>query len=174
MVSTTRPYTSRTGVIWQVLPSWLQLGTVLLAAQRSFSFTMFNAPRPAQRYTGSTSNGFSGSFVDDNPLASSMYSDAGLDPWSAAPSPIPTPAPQAPASVFSAVIGTLWILKHDNARQGLTNTLQRMRRYQLYTIAHMQPLIPAIPERLPSLRYPAFSILRPSPRAPLSGSVLFL
>jgi sorting nexin-8 len=65
---------------------------------------MFNAPRPAQRYTGSTSNGFGGSFVDDNPLANSVYDD-GLDPWSAAPSPTPTPAPQAPPSVFSAVIG---------------------------------------------------------------------
>ncbi|KAF9482566.1 hypothetical protein BDN70DRAFT_801232 [Pholiota conissans] len=65
---------------------------------------MFNAPRPAQRYTGSTSNGgFGGSFVDDNPLANSVYDD-GLDPWSAAPSPTPTPAPQAPPSVFSAVI----------------------------------------------------------------------
>ncbi|KAF4611281.1 hypothetical protein D9613_007057 [Agrocybe pediades] len=64
---------------------------------------MFNAPRPAQRYVGSTSNGFGGSFVDDNPLSSSVYDD-GLDPWSAAPSPTPTPMPHAPASVFSAVI----------------------------------------------------------------------
>ncbi|KAF8966276.1 hypothetical protein BDZ97DRAFT_1808557 [Flammula alnicola] len=65
---------------------------------------MFNAPRPAQRYTGSTSNGFGGSFVDENPLSNSVYDDGGLDPWSAAPSPTPTPAPQAPPSVFSAVI----------------------------------------------------------------------
>ncbi|KIM44744.1 hypothetical protein M413DRAFT_442700 [Hebeloma cylindrosporum] len=64
---------------------------------------MFNAPRPAQRYVGSTSNGFTGSFVDENPLSSSVYDD-GLDPWSAAPSPTPTPMPQAPASVFTAVI----------------------------------------------------------------------
>ncbi|PPQ91882.1 hypothetical protein CVT25_000757 [Psilocybe cyanescens] len=65
---------------------------------------MFNAPRPAQRYTGSTSNGFGGSFVDENPLSSSVYDD-GLDPWSAAPSPSPTPAPHAaPTSVFNAVI----------------------------------------------------------------------
>ncbi|KAH9479355.1 Sorting nexin MVP1 [Psilocybe cubensis] len=64
---------------------------------------MFNAPRPAQRYTGSTSNGFGGSFVDENPLSSSVYDD-GLDPWSAAPSPSPTPIPQAPSSVFNAVI----------------------------------------------------------------------
>ncbi|KDR80750.1 hypothetical protein GALMADRAFT_115739 [Galerina marginata CBS 339.88] len=64
---------------------------------------MFNAPRPAQRYTGNTSNGFGGSFVDENPLSNSAYDD-GLDPWSAAPSPTPTPMPQAPASVFSAVI----------------------------------------------------------------------
>ncbi|PPQ64781.1 hypothetical protein CVT24_007867 [Panaeolus cyanescens] len=64
---------------------------------------MFNAPRPAQRYVAPTSNGFASSYVDDNPLASSVYDD-GLDPWSANPSPTPTPIPQAPASVFSAVI----------------------------------------------------------------------
>ncbi|KJA28004.1 hypothetical protein HYPSUDRAFT_34271 [Hypholoma sublateritium FD-334 SS-4] len=64
---------------------------------------MFNAPRPAQRYTGSTSNGLGGSFVDDNPLSNSVFDD-GLDPWSAAPSPTPTPAPQGQPSVFSAVI----------------------------------------------------------------------
>ncbi|KAF8966288.1 hypothetical protein BDZ97DRAFT_1808750, partial [Flammula alnicola] len=64
-----------------------------------------NAPRPAQRYTGSTSNGFGGSFVDENPLSNSVYDDGGLDPWSAAPSPTPTAAPQAPPSVFRAVIG---------------------------------------------------------------------
>lgn len=68
------------------------------------SFIMFNAPRPAQRYVAPTSNGFASSYVDDNPLASSVYDD-GLDPWSANPSPTPTPIPQAPASVFSAVIG---------------------------------------------------------------------
>ncbi|KAF8966291.1 hypothetical protein BDZ97DRAFT_1808791 [Flammula alnicola] len=68
---------------------------------------MFNAPRPPQRYMGSTSNGFGGSFLDENPLSNSVYDDGGLglDPWSAAPSPTPTPAPQAPPSVFSAVIG---------------------------------------------------------------------
>jgi len=71
------------------------------------SFIMFNAPRPAQRYTGSTSIG--GSFVDSNPLSSSVYDD-GLDPWSSAPSPVPTPIPQAPASVFSAVIGQFNLL----------------------------------------------------------------
>ncbi|KAF8159437.1 hypothetical protein B0H34DRAFT_673811 [Crassisporium funariophilum] len=64
---------------------------------------MFNAPRPAQRYVGNTSNGFGGSFVDENPLSNSVYDD-GLDPWSAAPSPTPTPAPQIPSSVFSNVI----------------------------------------------------------------------
>jgi len=65
---------------------------------------MFNAPRPAQRYAGtSTTAGFGGSFVDENPLSSSVYDD-GLDPWSAAPSPAPTPMPQGPSSVFSSVI----------------------------------------------------------------------
>ncbi|KAF9075303.1 hypothetical protein BDP27DRAFT_1461622 [Rhodocollybia butyracea] len=64
---------------------------------------MFNSPRLAQsqRYVGN--NGLGGSFVDDNPLASSAYD--GLDPWSAAPSPSSTPAPPATsASVFSSVI----------------------------------------------------------------------
>ena len=66
---------------------------------------MFNSPRPSQRYVGTTPNGgLGGSFVDTNPLSSSVY-DEGLDPWSSAPSPAPTPIPQAPASVFSAVIG---------------------------------------------------------------------
>jgi sorting nexin-8 len=65
---------------------------------------MFNAPRATQRYGGNTSNGFGGSFVDENPLGGSGYD--GLDPWSAAPSPTPTPAPaQQATSVFSAVIG---------------------------------------------------------------------
>lgn len=65
---------------------------------------MFNAPRPAQRYVGTPNTaGFGGSFVDENPLSSSVFDD-GLDPWSAAPSPTPTPMPQAPSSVFSSVI----------------------------------------------------------------------
>lgn len=68
---------------------------------------MFNAPRPAQRYVGTPNTaGFGGSFVDENPLSSSVFDD-GLDPWSAAPSPTPTPMPQAPSSVFSSVIGLL-------------------------------------------------------------------
>lgn len=66
---------------------------------------MFNAPRPAQRYAATpTAAGFGGSFVDENPLSSSVYDD-GLDPWSAAPSPTPTPMPQGSSSVFSSVIG---------------------------------------------------------------------
>jgi sorting nexin-8 len=64
---------------------------------------MFNAPRPAQRYVATSTTGFGGSFVDENPLANSVYDD-GLDPWSAAPSPTPTPIPQTSASVFSNVI----------------------------------------------------------------------
>ncbi|KDQ26655.1 hypothetical protein PLEOSDRAFT_1043789 [Pleurotus ostreatus PC15] len=64
---------------------------------------MFNSPRPAQRYAGATSGNFGGSFVDDNPLASSVYD--GLDPWSAAPSPSPPPIPPAASNtVFSSVI----------------------------------------------------------------------
>jgi len=72
------------------------------------SSLMFNSPRPSQRYAGTNSNGgFGGSFVDTNPLSNSVY-DEGLDPWSSAPSPAPTPIPQAPAPVFSAVIGDLF------------------------------------------------------------------
>ncbi|KAL1674036.1 hypothetical protein EV122DRAFT_269814 [Schizophyllum commune] len=58
---------------------------------------MFNAPRSTQRYT---SGGF-GSFVDENPLASSVYDT--IDPWSNAPSPAPPPVTHA-NSVFSSVI----------------------------------------------------------------------
>ncbi|KAJ3503320.1 hypothetical protein NMY22_g18288 [Coprinellus aureogranulatus] len=66
---------------------------------------MFNSPQQGQRYLGTTTNGFGGSFVDDNPLAaSSVYDDGLQDPWSAAPSPSPTPAPQN-NPVFNAVIG---------------------------------------------------------------------
>ncbi|KAH7926033.1 hypothetical protein BV22DRAFT_1194706 [Leucogyrophana mollusca] len=61
---------------------------------------MFNAPRGAQRYTA-PANGLGASFVDENPLASSVYD--GLDPWSAAPSPSPPPIPSV-TSVFSSVI----------------------------------------------------------------------
>ncbi|KAK0446743.1 hypothetical protein EV421DRAFT_2079379 [Armillaria borealis] len=58
---------------------------------------MFNSPRPAQRY--GSSNGFGGSYVDEDPLAGSTYD--GLDPWSTAPSPSP-PVPST--TVFSSVI----------------------------------------------------------------------
>jgi hypothetical protein len=70
---------------------------------------MFNAPRPAQRYVGTSTTGFGASFVDENPLSSSAYDD-GLDPWSAAPSPTPTPIPQGSSSIFSSVIGMLEVL----------------------------------------------------------------
>jgi sorting nexin-8 len=64
---------------------------------------MFNAPRPAQRYSSTSGNtGLGGSFVDENPLGGSVYDD-GLDPWSAAPSPSPPQLPTAP-SLFSSVI----------------------------------------------------------------------
>ncbi|KAJ7765471.1 hypothetical protein DFH07DRAFT_810675 [Mycena maculata] len=62
---------------------------------------MFNAPRAQPRYGANTNGGFGGSYVDENPLAGSVYDT--LDPWSAAPSPSATPAPAA-NSVFSSVI----------------------------------------------------------------------
>ena len=85
---------------------------------------MFNAPRPAQRYTATNGlGGLGASYVDDNPLAASVYDD-GLDPWSAAPSPGPTPAPQPPQqqgqtnSVFSSVIGKCldWLSARSHER----------------------------------------------------------
>lgn len=73
---------------------------------------MFNAPRPAQSYGTSPATNLGGSFVVDNPLASSVYDSDGLDPWSTAPSPAPPSFPTAslaappPApSGFSSVLG---------------------------------------------------------------------
>lgn len=60
---------------------------------------MFNAPRPAQRYASAPVNGLGGSFVDENPLAASIYDD----PWSAAPSPSPQPIPNV-TSAFSSIL----------------------------------------------------------------------
>ncbi|KAF8555975.1 hypothetical protein OG21DRAFT_1409983 [Imleria badia] len=60
---------------------------------------MFNAPRLAQRYGSTPINGLGGSYVDENPLAVSIYDD----PWSTAPSPSPPPV-NTTTSVFSSVI----------------------------------------------------------------------
>ncbi|KZT09942.1 uncharacterized protein LAESUDRAFT_722098 [Laetiporus sulphureus 93-53] len=67
---------------------------------------MFNAPRPSQPYAAPSSNGFGASFVNENPLANSMYDD-GLDPWSSTPSPAPPAFPKfpSPSTGFSSVIG---------------------------------------------------------------------
>ncbi|THU87977.1 hypothetical protein K435DRAFT_730276 [Dendrothele bispora CBS 962.96] len=62
---------------------------------------MFNAPRVSSQRYGASSTPFGASFVDDNPLANSVYDN--LDPWSAQPSPSATPAPPA-TTVFSSVI----------------------------------------------------------------------
>ncbi|KAG9001468.1 Sorting nexin mvp1 [Tulasnella sp. JGI-2019a] len=65
---------------------------------------MFNAPRPGQlRYNNTASaNGLAASYLADNPLSASIYSDDGqVDPWSAAPSP--PPPPELPG-VFSRII----------------------------------------------------------------------
>jgi hypothetical protein len=63
---------------------------------------MFNAPRLAQRYGTTPINGLGSSFVDENPLAVSIYDD----PWSAAPSPSPPPV-NTTTSAFSSVIGNI-------------------------------------------------------------------
>lgn len=60
---------------------------------------MFNAPRPAQRYASAPVNGLGGSFVDENPLAASIYDD----PWSAAPSPSPQPIPSTTSALSSVL-----------------------------------------------------------------------
>jgi sorting nexin-8 len=60
---------------------------------------MFNAPRPAQRYASAPVNGLGGSFVDENPLAASIYDD----PWSAAPSPSPQPIPNVTSALSSVL-----------------------------------------------------------------------
>lgn len=60
---------------------------------------MFNAPRPAQRYASAPVNGLGGSFVDENPLAASIYDD----PWSAAPSPSPQPIPSVTSALSSVL-----------------------------------------------------------------------
>lgn len=80
---------------------------------------MFNAPRTspsAQRYNAS--NSILGGFVDDNPLAASVFDDGGLDPWSGIPStpalPARTPLPSMNIGssgndnlgVFANIIGT--------------------------------------------------------------------
>ncbi|KAG8862145.1 Sorting nexin mvp1 [Tulasnella sp. 330] len=66
---------------------------------------MFNAPRPGQpRYNNNINvsvNGLAASYLSDNPLASSIYDEGQVDPWSAAPSP--PPPPELPG-VFSRVI----------------------------------------------------------------------
>ncbi|KAF8906314.1 MVP1 domain-containing protein [Gymnopilus junonius] len=95
---------------------------------------MFNAPRPAQRYVGNTSNGFGASFVDENPLSSSVYDD-GLDPWSAAPSPTPTPMPQAQIlfsiSLADATVPTIYhrayaAVDPNNTGETSVNSLSRV------------------------------------------------
>ncbi|KAG1746553.1 uncharacterized protein EDB91DRAFT_1117571 [Suillus paluster] len=60
---------------------------------------MFNAPRPAQRYASTPVNGLGGSFVDENPLAASIYDD----PWSTAPSPSPQPIPSGTSALSSVL-----------------------------------------------------------------------
>ncbi|KAG8974604.1 Sorting nexin mvp1 [Tulasnella sp. 425] len=67
---------------------------------------MFNNPRPNQiRYSSGNTNGLAASFVSDNPLTASIYSDdGGLDPWSATPTtPLPPPASELPGA-FSRII----------------------------------------------------------------------
>ncbi|TCD71838.1 Sorting nexin mvp1 [Steccherinum ochraceum] len=103
---------------------------------------MFNAPRPSQSYGTSPGGNFGGSFVVDNPLASSVYDSDGLDPWSTAPSPAPPPLPTsslsatAATSGFSSVLGeaTIPAIYHqafaavDNVGSGETsvNALTRV------------------------------------------------
>lgn len=65
---------------------------------------MFNAPRAAQRYGATSVNGLGGSFVDEDPLAISIYDD----PWSSVPSPTPPPIHNV-NSAFTSVIANATI-----------------------------------------------------------------
>ncbi|KAG8911496.1 Sorting nexin mvp1 [Tulasnella sp. 417] len=63
---------------------------------------MFNNPRPNQfRYNSGNANGLASSFVSDNPLTASIYSDdGGLDPWSTSPTtPLPPPPAELPGGL---------------------------------------------------------------------------
>lgn len=68
------------------------------------SVKMFNAPRAAQRYGATSVNGLGGSFVDEDPLAISIYDD----PWSSVPSPTPPPIHNV-NSAFTSVIANATI-----------------------------------------------------------------
>lgn len=123
--------------------------------------SMFNAPRPGQRYTTNYTNGLGGSFVSENPLASSVYDD-GLDPWSAQPSPAPTPIPRAspPAATFSSVIGTLCRLAAMFS-YSIPHLNQAMPPYHCHTTGHFLPSI-----RPTRAKYPSMGYLASSPRHP--------
>lgn len=85
---------------------------------------MFNNPRPNQiRYSSGNSNGLAASFVSDNPLSASLYSDdGGLDPWSATPTtPLPPPAPELPG-VFSRIIGEEFYSPYSPSVSSLTTS----------------------------------------------------
>ena len=122
--------------------------------------SMFNAPRLGQRYTTNYTNGLGGSFVDENPLANSVYDD-GLDPWSAQPSPAPTPIPRAPpTSAFSSVIGTLFRLVGMFCCC-IPHPTQAMPPYPCHTTGHSLPSIRPTRVKYLSMRY-----LASSPRQP--------
>jgi sorting nexin-8 len=96
---------------------------------------MFNAPRSAanQRYL-SGADAFGASFVEDNPLAGSVYDS--VDPWSAAPTPSPPSILPQPSSLFNSVIAdasvpaiyhsAFSLVDPDNSGETSVNSLSRV------------------------------------------------
>ncbi|KAJ7224308.1 hypothetical protein GGX14DRAFT_425113 [Mycena pura] len=116
---------------------------------------MFNAPRAQPRYGANTTGGFGGSFVDDNPLAASVYDT--VDPWSATPSPSATPAPGASNSVFGSVIAdatvpaiynqAFQLVDPNNSGETSVNSLSRVLGTSLLPAATIDKIVNLVSSR---------------------------
>lgn len=84
-------------------PTWCESATVELALFPRTATRMFNSPRPVvhgryQNNPGANGLSASSNYVEDNPLAPSVYDS--LDPWSGAPTPSPQPVPSGFANIL--------------------------------------------------------------------------